>query len=268
MGKSNFNPRSPHGERQGLRKSQRRDIIISTHAPRTGSDHTPACTTHGFEYFNPRSPHGERRSESVRRDHHLYFNPRSPHGERRPHCGLFLFGLYFNPRSPHGERQVSLHPSGKPHLFQPTLPARGATCQHIGQVSKSRFQPTLPARGATPAPARTQAIVPISTHAPRTGSDKPNFSRAYSFSKFQPTLPARGATSNHAYEGQGKSISTHAPRTGSDAAAGKAGVTIEISTHAPRTGSDTVRGRCVAHRRAISTHAPRTGSDVFRRFTA
>ena len=33
-----FNPRSPHGERQGLRKSQRRDIIISTHAPRTGSD--------------------------------------------------------------------------------------------------------------------------------------------------------------------------------------------------------------------------------------
>ncbi len=33
-----FNPRSPHGERQRVRDAPTRAVVISTHAPRTGSD--------------------------------------------------------------------------------------------------------------------------------------------------------------------------------------------------------------------------------------
>ena len=80
---TNFNPRSPHGERLSLMIDERSVSRISIHAPRMGSDlvilkfdfsHVvfqstlPAwgatfvmysCFLSGFD-FNPRSPHGER----------------------------------------------------------------------------------------------------------------------------------------------------------------------------------------------------------------
>ena len=56
----------------------------------------------------------------------------------------------------------------------------------------------------------------ISTHAPRTGSDR-------SFRLWQQS---------------GESISTHAPRTGSDCFSPRLIMRLSISTHAPRTGSD------------------------------
>ena len=103
----NFNPRSPHGERQASGKSPvtrtlfqstlpaggathyhtflcgkgrfpRRgsdNIIlhsisrlnISIHAPRMGSDISASRLTYTSSYFNPRSPHGERRLLAIRR---------------------------------------------------------------------------------------------------------------------------------------------------------------------------------------------------------
>ena len=102
-------------------------------------------------------------------------------------------------------------------IFQSTLPARGATSFPTPGLSDVAFQSTLPARGATatarrgtpqsfhfnprsphgerPA-ARTSAAtpdVPISIHAPRTGSDDLLSRRLFLFT-----------------------ISIHAPRTGSD----------------------------------------------------
>ena len=56
-----FNPRSPHGERQPSRFSEYKTWRISTHAPRTGSDRIHDVHCKRFDYFNPRSPHGERR---------------------------------------------------------------------------------------------------------------------------------------------------------------------------------------------------------------
>ena len=35
-------------------------VVISTHAPRTGSDLNPVDSHKSFYDFNPRSPHGER----------------------------------------------------------------------------------------------------------------------------------------------------------------------------------------------------------------
>ena len=118
---------------------------------------------------------------------------------------------HFNPRSPRGERR----------------PVR--ICLREGSAS----------RGS-----------PISTHAPREGSDSarwpPTLPARGATRSFQPTLPARGATSSTAKRRNscGHSISTHAPREGSDGRRPPLparGAITEISTRAPREGSDSGR---------------------------
>ena len=107
--KDYFNPRSPHGERHSFHEVFFMLIIISTHAPRTGSDiFLSFPIVKGGENFNPRSPHGERPKECMKTRFWLNFNPRSPHGER-PGSSVFADALFdFNPRSPHGERLVGI----------------------------------------------------------------------------------------------------------------------------------------------------------------
>ena len=58
---SDFNPRSPHGERHIFCRRKWR-ILFN---------------------FNPRSPHGERHAQLFYAFRIIYFNPRSPHGERQ-----------------------------------------------------------------------------------------------------------------------------------------------------------------------------------------
>ena len=167
---------------------------ISTHAPRTGSDGGVPERHRAPLNFNPRSPHGERRRHRMELLRlHDDFNPRSPHGERhqRPHQPPEDGD--FNPRSPHGERPSSLHVPEFIISFQPTLPARGATVDAAAvQPARPDFNPRSPhgERRTHYAGAQKRNI---STHAPRTGSDK----------SLLGTSPAA-------------TISTHAPRTGSD----------------------------------------------------
>ena len=192
-----FNPRSPHGERRPDVWQYTSAYIISTHAPRTGSDvpafghicdsavfqptlpargatFPPLDEVKGLLVFQPTLPaRGATRARAALDAGHqisthaprtgsdavptstlatikLYFNPRSPHGERPD---LFnstkRLSNYFNPRSPHGERLDGMTSCVIHRLFQPTLPARGAT---------------RAGRGVLPG-------AHISTHAPRTGSD-------------------------------------------------------------------------------------------------
>ena len=149
-------------------------IIISIHAPRTGSDTTFLSAVRFSTDFNPRSPHGERLTMSYITYVIHYFNPRSPHGERRFPSSLRLYNsaisihaprtgsdccatkpvaprIYFNPRSPHGERP----------LYTVLIQRRAAF---------------------------------ISIHAPRTGSDARVLPEIKTILAFQSTLPARGAT--------------------------------------------------------------------------
>ena len=103
---SDFNPRSPDGERLIC------DIIkgsvsrISIHAPRMGSDASDDNRSCPMADFNPRSPDGER--------------PRVRWAARR-------LQEYFNPRSPDGERPVTVPPWPIVPIFQSTLPGWGAT---------------------------------------------------------------------------------------------------------------------------------------------
>ena len=78
-GHGDFNPRSPHGERPRVRDAPTRAVVISTHAPRTGSDKeeakmktctidisthaprtgsdfTPTANARKFEQFQPTLP--------------------------------------------------------------------------------------------------------------------------------------------------------------------------------------------------------------------
>ena len=102
-----FNPRSPHGERRAADDQRVAAVGISTHAPRTGSDgfiasHKPTSliSTHAPRTGSDGSC--SRRASAPP----CYFNPRSPHGERLSVCRVYWTKIC---------------------VFQPTLPARGAT---------------------------------------------------------------------------------------------------------------------------------------------
>ena len=169
---TDFNPRSPHGER-----------LICV-----------LCMFNFKRYFNPRSPHGERHVCRASSPANVNFNPRSPHGERLELVSISAAKPDFNPRSPHGERPYCLYHLALSSLFQSTLPARGAT-SGVGDplfnwrisihaprtgsdlrrwcsiIIASYFNPRSP-HGERPIIC-FNSLMPdaISIHAPRTGSD-------------------------------------------------------------------------------------------------
>ena len=146
------------------------------------------------------------------------FNPRSPHGERPSKSACAIVWHSFQPTLPARGATTHSIEKGLIKVFQPTLPARGATVAiRASMANLDLFQPTLPARGATAAANaadqsppyfnprsphgerltrvhRVSRATPISTHAPRTGSDCAKRRELATLARFQPTLPARGAT--------------------------------------------------------------------------
>ena len=212
---TDFNPRSPRGERlrpaltpatverfqstlpsrgaTAANTFQDRIIVISIHAPLAGSDARAEIARIWAEISIHAPLAGSDctgRSAGVRPPD---FNPRSPCGERRWYPSIRRIGSNFNPRSPCGERLLRfvVHQCLCP--FQSTLPLRGATCHSDSPPPLPRFQSTLPLRGAT---------------------------RLCSFFcksvEFQSTLPLRGATAARLRGGRPEVISIHAPLAGSD----------------------------------------------------
>ena len=128
----NFNPRSPHGERPdytavivyrsqfqstlpargATRKAIREgkiQVLISIHAPRTGSDQGAGHPAPAGRDFNPRSPHGERRKLCAVSVQGQEFQSTLPaRGATCATCWTAGSGRNFNPRSPHGERPTSV----------------------------------------------------------------------------------------------------------------------------------------------------------------
>ena len=126
---------------------------------------------------------------------------------------------------------------------------------------KQNFNPRSPHGERRPPPPLETDTQAISTHAPRTGSDRAVIPSSAIAGTFQPTLPARGATSVHLTEIRFPEISTHAPRTGSDTSAARPSApTASFQPTLPARGATFFRFLFHRHR-TISTHAPRTGSD-------
>ena len=109
---TDFNPRSPHGERQINPATMHGTQGISIHAPRTGSDTAQHPDSPRGGHFNPRSPHGERHRGG---QPHGANAPISIHAPRTGSDTAMPFRdsshTNFNPRSPHGERHVGIAPT-------------------------------------------------------------------------------------------------------------------------------------------------------------
>ena len=104
---TDFNPRSPHGERRGELSAYHARALISIHAPRTGSDKSRKEYYISPHDFNPRSPHGERPGSAV----HENAVSGGFQSTLPARGATFVYGQKF--RNTVG--------------FQSTLPARGAT---------------------------------------------------------------------------------------------------------------------------------------------
>ena len=260
---------------------------ISTHAPRTGSDSLVTAVWAGDHIFQPTLPaRGATASTSMwpTRDN---FNPRSPHGERRyrdatrtdesgfqptlPARGATRGGderggvMAFQPTLPARGATGGFRVSGRGDGFQPTLPARGATAICWTSLWGWIFQPTLPARGATGNHHHQCGDGPISTHAPRTGSDAFSKGAVKFYSDFNPRSP-HGERQDGLLPGTGgHHISTHAPRTGSDRkVSNQDGLSPDFNPRSPH-GERRLPGAILRLIATISTHAPRTGSDKAKR---
>ena len=147
---SDFNPRSPHGERLPVAAHQRVALLISIHAPRTGSDIGILHRGGRNQYFNPRSPHGERPGYGQDVISIADFNPRSPHGERQRYLFQKLTSQFISIHAPRtGSDAFPILPA----LFIPiSIHAPRTGSDVFGNNSRLRistFQSTLPARGAT-----------------------------------------------------------------------------------------------------------------------
>ena len=124
---TDFNPRSPHGERRQHYDRTRYHLLFQSTLPARGATrvHDGGMPRMGISIHAPRT------------------------GSDLCRAGRVVFGGHFNPRSPHGERLAHLCALLYGCAFQSTLPARGATTGQALLVVYWVFQSTLPARGAT-----------------------------------------------------------------------------------------------------------------------
>ena len=193
---SDFNPRSPHGERRNRGNPNVTVVSISTHAPRTGSDF-PSSARSCNDCI---STHAPRTGSDSAEDIGTMIFDISTHA---PRTGSDVFALstaaeipaYFNPRSPHGERHIRLPLCVSRRGISTHAPRTGSDqLAKMEKIQYTDFNPRSPHGERHMNGLDKQTRAGISTHAPRTGSD-------LEISALAP--PDR-------------EISTHAPRTGSD----------------------------------------------------
>ena len=237
--RSNFNPRSPHGERPVIEMNPASASRISIHAPRRGSDLQSdvgsallgAISIHAPRRGSDGSPRQDRRRLSI-----------SIHAPRRGSDSMrvahWLTSPNFNPRSPQGERLNA-----------------GMALAYLSQ-----FQSTLPAGGATRSVCLNCGSYFISIHAPRRGSDSRIIRCTRLHSDFNPRSPQGERLRQFRIHRTGSMISIHAPRRGSDTTFRLKPIIHGISIHAPRRGSD-ANSNWLGMAKKISIHAPRRGSD-------
>ena len=104
--------------------------IISIHTPLAGSDRTCHPALPRRTNFNPHSPCGERRSTSCTSPSNCNFNPHSPCGERLHECRDLRCRDLISIHTPlAGSDWPPPYRPRRAHIFQSTLPLRGATAE-------------------------------------------------------------------------------------------------------------------------------------------
>ncbi len=287
---SNFNPRSPDGERRAMR-------VITF---------LPAST------FNPRSRVGVRPPTAL---HHAQTWTISIHApglgcDHQPHFTTLKLGRFQSTLPGWGATTACHAARLRPGLFQSTLPGWGATpAVWVSIIATLLFQSTLPGWGATTRHSLTRTLVyifqstlpgwgatdpaqqrqlrrNITIHAPRMGCDRPR-ATATTTTKyynprspdgvrqtprnsdnydeiFQSTLPGWGATDPAQQRQLRRNISIHAPRMGSDVNWAQWTPNTSLFQSTLPGGGATFLDACRYPPIDISIHAPRMGSDCGR----
>ena len=156
-------------------------FLISTHAPRTGSDSAYSPIFASVVSFQPTLPaRGATPAITMRTFRVCYFNPRSPHGERLRSDASSIDSLIISTHAPRTGSDPG-HPPPPPGAHQPRVWGGGGS---------QKFTPPPPDRGAdTRRRAKCQQAICISTHAPRTGSDTLSRFTISTFLDFNPRSP-------------------------------------------------------------------------------
>ena len=194
------------------------------------------------------------------------FNPRPPRGGRlrRPAVGGVPAVVSTHAPRAGGDRRLSCHPSSILQ-FQPTPPARGATCRLPGASAADRsFQPTPPARGATrPRPARRRPRASFNPRPPRGGRLRPRRSPRTSRPSFNPRPPRGGRPARLSRRPTTwGSFNPRPPRGGRPAERMDVGRPTVVSTHAPRAGGDLDGAQERLGRACFNPRPPRGGRHV------
>ena len=123
-------------------------------------------------------------------------------------------------------------------VFQPSLPARGATGPLDHRLVLDEISTLAPREGSDGVPNSPGGPRPISTLAPREGSDSAGIPQNWTKHLFQPSLPARGATVVLMFLRGTKSFQPSLPARGATTMLLSRDIFKGISTLAPREGSD------------------------------
>ena len=236
---SDFNPRSPWGER--LSKSESQTILfpfqstlpaggatiayasdatwsrISIHAPRGGSDNPQPCRPHVRRRFQSTLPVGGATPSSIGWRSPVTFQSTLPVGGAT--CILFQqpdFARDFNPRSPWGERPATTTEVSKLTRISIHAPRGGSDSAWTAtSVPASHFNPRSP-WGERPLTAFRPSSVSYFNPRSPWGERRGFGACSTSLGQFQSTLPVGGATGNSLIRQTLFFISIHAPRGGSD----------------------------------------------------
>ena len=163
---------------------------ISIHAPRTGSDVIDALTAQRIEAFQSTLPARGATTDGDAQAPPRKISIHAPRTGSDPPCPCAWHdSRNFNPRSPHGERLKLLCECYRFLLFQSTLPARGATIKDCHMPHLLPISIHAPRTGSDAAGYRIDARINISIHAPRTGSDHSPSTTDCESSDFNPRSP-------------------------------------------------------------------------------
>ena len=216
----------------------RADLLISIHAPLTGSDETSflisvvlLISIHApLTGSDPANLHCQR--------YPIEFQSTLPSQGATNTRGRSGRNSHFNPRSPHRERPTPGSRLTQAWTFQSTLPSQGATVDGWQTARHHRFQSTLPSQGATGRPLSYFAGRPdFNPRSPHRERQRFAIISA-SLSNFNPRSPHRERLRRRILLFSMIGISIHAPLTGSDHLSTQVPNGPKISIHAPLTGSD------------------------------
>ena len=257
-----FNPRSPHGERQALPPMLREALEISIHAPRTGSDRAAAPTEkqralisiHAPRTGSDSAPRGSSCSAWV-------FQSTLPARGATRRSRRWMAAAHFNPRSPHGERPTATVVDADTAAISIHAPRTGSDLARAKPgADAGYFNPRSPHGERPGGDPFFYDSWDISIHAPRTGSDAMVRCSGSAYFYFNPRSPHGERQLPSGWRNSPYNISIHAPRTGSDENLLHTVRDYIISIHAPRTGSDIVNkiiGRGIRDFNPRSPHGER-----------